>query len=94
MSSMAKNIVKALIAEGYMTGTANQNMGAVELIAEVMGLDIEDITITDLEIPSEERDVTDLNYKPMRLWSREDHSRFHSLSKLHKEIWGIVRRKE
>lgn len=94
MSSMAKNIVKALIDEGYMTGAANQNMGAVELVAEVMGLDIEDITITDFEIPSEERVVTDLNYKPMRLWTGEEHVRFQTLSKLHKELWGVVRRKE
>lgn len=52
---MAENIVQALIDEEYITGTpAKFKERAIEIVSDILGLDIEDITITDWGIESDE----------------------------------------
>lgn len=78
MSTMAKNIVRALVGEGYISPTACERR-AVEVVSGILGLDIEEIEITDFEIPREyvrDLDLHELEHKPFRLWTQEDHKRF------------------
>jgi len=78
MSTMAENIVKALSDEGLLKHDFTRRR-AVEIVSDILGLEIEDITITDFEIPREyvrDLDLHELEHKPFRLWTQEDHKRF------------------
>jgi len=86
MSTMAENIVKALSDEGLLKHDFARRH-AIEIVSDILGLEIEDITITDFGIPEDDdteystrfnfhESISDLEHKPFKQWTDEDHQRF------------------